>query len=398
MEYNFSDIIKNSDPSYAQKMYELMRGEGIIALSGGNPAKEAFPVEAIKEISNKVISEDPISILQYLTTEGYLPLREFICKYLKEKSDLVVTPEEILITSGAQQAIALMSQVICNHGDAVICDSASYVGALNTFKCYGLKTIGAGMDEYGMLPDELDRLASENKNAKIIYLIPNFQNPTGITVPLERRKALYEVAKKHGLIIIEDNPYGELRFGGENVPSMKSFDKEGLVAYSGSFSKVVAPGLRVGYLIADPKIIASTSMIKQFTDVHTTGWSQRVCYEFFNTKDTDAHIKNICALYSKKCNLMLSEMEKHFPKEISWVVPEGGMFVWCTDTTKSIDIWGMVDKLVKEEKVAIVPGDFFAPDPKQLTHSFRMNFTVPSEENIVIAIAKVGKILKEVLG
>ncbi len=397
MKYQFSSIVKNSDPTYAQRMYALMRGEGVIALSGGNPAKEAFPEEAIEKISQKVIKEDPVSIFQYTATEGYLPLRRFISRYLQEKGGLHASPEEILITSGAQQAVALLCQIICNPGDMVICDSASYVGALNTFKCYGIKTLGAEMDEKGMIPEELERLASENEKVKMIYLIPNFQNPTGVTVPLERRKALYEVAKKHGLLIIEDNPYGELRFTGENVPSIKSFDSEDMVAYTGSFSKVVAPGLRVGYLIANPEIITAGIMFKQFSDVHTAGWSQRMCYEFFTTTDTEAHIQKIRNFYSKKCHLMLTEMEKHFPKEISWIVPEGGMFIWCTDQTKSIDIMELVQKLVKQEKVAIIPGDFFTPDPDKLTHSFRLNFTVPSEENIVTAIAKIGKVLKEVL-
>lgn len=394
MEYKFSDKVKTLQPSAIRELFKLMVGDGIIALSGGNPAKEAFPEKEIAEIADKILTQTPEAALQYSVSEGYTPLRVQIKEYQKTRFNVGGPDDNVLVTSGAQQANDMAVKIFCNDGDWIACDETCFVGSLSDFKSNNISIQGIRMDRQGMIPEELEKAIDSNPKIKVVYLIPNFQNPTGITLPLARRKAIYEICRRKGVIIIEDNPYGQLRFSGENVPAIKSFDTEGIVCYSGTFSKVVAPGLRVGYMIANKDIVGRGTLLKQFSDVHTNILAQMIVYEYFKNYDTDAHIRDVSAFYAKKCHYMCELIREKFPKEIQCDEPEGGMFVWCTDTTGTIDIEKLVSCLVTEYKVAIISGNVFASDDKP-SHSFRLNFTVPSMENIEKGISAIGEVLKQ---
>lgn len=393
MNYNFSEKVQTLKPSAIRELFKLMVGEGIIALSGGNPAREAFPEKEIAEITTKILTENPVAALQYSISEGYTPLREQITTYLKDNFDIGTEDDAVLITSGAQQANDMAVKIFCNEGDAIACDETIFIGSLSAIKANNVKLVGVPGDDQGMIPEELEK-AIETNPIKMIYLIPNFSNPTGLTMPLERRKAIYEVAKKHGIMIVEDNPYGELRFKGEHVPAFKSFDTEGLVCYSGSFSKVVAPGLRVGFMVANKQIVDRGTLLKQFGDVHTNILAQMVIYEYYKNYDIKKHIADISAFYAEKCAYMCQLIKEKLPEGIKCIEPEGGMFVWCTDTTGKIDIAELVQKLVTEKKVAIISGDVFITNDSS-SHSFRLNFTVPNKEQIEIGITSLAEVLNE---
>lgn len=393
MEYHFSEKVQTLKPSAIRELFKLMVGDGIVALSGGNPAKEAFPEKEIAEISNKILTENPIAALQYSISEGYTPLREQIAEYTKSNFGIGTKEDAVLITSGAQQANDMAVKIFCNEGDVIACDETIFIGSLSAIKANNVKLAGIAGDDEGMLPDALEE-AIQKQPVKVVYLIPNFSNPTGLTMPLERRKAIYEVCKRHGVMIIEDNPYGELRFRGEHVPAFKSFDDAGIVCYSGSFSKVVAPGLRVGFMIANKKIIDRGTLLKQFTDVHTNILAQMIVYEYYKNYDIPAHIAEISDFYRKKSEYMCRLIREKLPREIKCIEPDGGMFVWCTDTTGRIDIAGLVQRLVSEKKVAIINGDVFITNDGK-SHSFRLNFTVPSMEQIAYGITAIGEVLEE---
>ena len=391
MEYKFSEKVQTLKPSAIRELFKLMVGDGIVALSGGNPAKEAFPEKEIAEITQKILTENPIAALQYSISEGYTPLREQIAEYVKTNFNIGTEEDAVLITSGAQQANDMAVKIFCDEGDAIACDETIFIGSLSAIKANNVKLVGVKGDDSGMLPEQLEEAIATNP-IKAVYLIPNFSNPTGLTMPLERRKAIYEVCKKHDIIIIEDNPYGELRFRGEHVPAFKSFDDAEIVCYSGSFSKVVAPGLRVGFMIANKKIVERGTLLKQFTDVHTNILAQMIVYEYYKNYDIKKHIAEVSAFYAKKSEYMCKLIREKLPKEIKCIEPDGGMFVWCTDTSGKIDIDELVQKLVSEKKVAIISGDVFITNNSK-SHSFRLNFTVPSMEQIEYGITSIGEVL-----
>ena len=393
MEYTFSEKVQTLKPSAIRELFKLMIGDGIVALSGGNPAKEAFPEKEIAEISQRILSEDPVAALQYSVSEGYPPLREQIADYVSKNFGIRTEDDAVLITSGAQQANDMAVKIFCNEGDAIACDETIFIGSLSAIKANNVKLVGVKGDDDGMLPDALEEAILSNP-IKVVYLIPNFSNPTGLTMPLERRKAIYEVCRRHGVMIIEDNPYGELRFRGEHVPAFKSFDDEGIVCYSGSFSKVVAPGLRVGFMIANQKIVDRGTLLKQFTDVHTNILAQMIIYEYYKNYDIPKHIADISAFYAKKSEYMCELIREKLPPQIKCIEPDGGMFVWCTDTTGTIDIDELVNRLVSEKKVAVISGDVFITNNGK-SHSFRLNFTVPTMEQIEYGITSIAEVLSE---
>lgn len=393
MDYVFSKKVQTLKPSAIRELFKLMVGDGIIALSGGNPAKEAFPEKEIAEIAAGILTGNPAAALQYSVSEGYTPLREQIAEYVKTKFGIGTKEDAVLITSGAQQANDMAVKIFCDEGDAIACDETIFIGSLSAIKANNVRLVGISGDDQGMIPEALEA-AAEAQPIKMVYLIPNFSNPTGITMPLERRKEIYEVAKRHHIIIIEDNPYGELRFRGGHVPAFKSFDDAGIVCYSGSFSKVVAPGLRVGYMIADKKIIDRGTLLKQFGDVHTNILAQMIVYEYYKNYDISKHIAEVSAFYAEKCEYMCKLIKEKLPKQIRCIEPDGGMFVWCTDTTGKIDISEFVQKLVSEKKVAVISGDVFITNDGS-SHSFRLNFTVPSKAEIEIGINALAEVLSE---
>ncbi|MGN0697006.1 MAG: PLP-dependent aminotransferase family protein, partial [Oscillospiraceae bacterium] len=290
MEYRFSDKVTELKPSAIREILKFTSLPGVISLAAGNPAPEAFPSNEIGEITQRILSEEPVAALQYSVTEGYMPLREALKKRLAEQNSFDPDIDDLIITSGGQQASELSCKTFLNPGDALICEAPSFVGCLNAFKSYNSKLIGIELEEDGMNIEKLEAALKENPSAKLIYVIANFQNPTGLCTSYEKRKAIYELAKKYDVMILEDNPYGDIRFAGENIPSIKSLDTEGRVIYAGSFSKILAPGMRVGFVSAPKEVIQKIVVCKQVSDVHTNILAQMICHEYITKYDLNAHL------------------------------------------------------------------------------------------------------------
>ncbi len=391
MDYFFSDNINGLKPSAIREILKLSSKPGIIPFSAGNPASEAFPTKAISEISNNILINDPGSVLQYSVTEGYAPLREHL-KNTLIGDGLFLNDDGILITSGAQQVMNLTAKAMANRGDVVICEEPSFIGSLNAFRSFGLRLVGVPVESDGMNIEALEKALEENNNIRFIYTIPNFQNPSGVTMSLEKRKAVYNLAVKYNVLILEDNPYGALRFKGEEVQSIKSLDTEGIVIYAGSFSKVLAPGIRVGYALANKNIISKMTVCKQTDDVHTNLWAQMVAYEFLTKYDFKNHLIKIREVYRRKAELCMGLVEKHLaPKGVEYYKVEGGLFVWCR-LPEDVDMLDFTLKAL-EKKVAVVPGTAFLVDEEKKTNWFRINFSTPSDEQIERGIEILGSLL-----
>ncbi len=395
MNYIFSDRIAGLQASAIREILKFTAFPDVISFAAGNPAPEAFPVDEVSRISSELLKDNPILALQYNITEGYTPLRDLLKKRMAEK-DCFTDNDELIITAGAQQGIELSCKVLCNEGDTLICEAPSFIGSLNAFKSYKVNLVGVELEDDGINLEQLENTLKANTNTKVLYLIPNFQNPTGNTMSLEKRKAVYEIARKYDIIIIEDNPYGELRFAGEDVPSIKSLDTDGRVIYVGSFSKILAPGLRVGYVSAPKEIIQKIVVCKQVSDVHTNIWAQAVCERFMETCDLNVHFDSLRAIYKRKCELMLGEMDKHFSKKIKYTKPQGGLFIWAT-LPEGSDMLGFCKKAVEEYKIAVVPGSAFMISESDKTNSFRLNFSTPTDEQIVKGCEILGRMTREML-
>lgn len=397
MEYIFSDKIAGLKASAIREILKFTADPSVISFAAGNPAPEAFPVDEINKISANILSENAILALQYSITEGFTPLREVVKDRLVKEGCFNSDIDDVIITSGAQQANELSCKVMLNEGDTLICEAPSFIGSLNSFKSYNVNLVGVELEADGINIEKLEEAIKASKNVKLLYLIPNFQNPTGLTMSLEKRKQALELAKKYNFLILEDNPYGDLRFDGEDIPSIKSMDTEGRVIYSGSFSKVLAPGLRVGYVSAPREIVQKIVVCKQVSDVHSNIWAQLVAHKYITTCDFDSHIKNLKEIYRKKCNLMLENIEKNFSSKISYTMPQGGLFIWCT-LPEGSDMMGFCSKAVSEYKIAVVPGSAFMISEGDTTYSFRMNFSTPTDEQIIRGCEMLGKLSKEMFG
>lgn len=397
MEYQVSDRMSTLKPSVIREILKYSSDPAVISFSAGNPAPEAFPEKEITKISNEILCQNPIGALQYNYTEGYPPLRDTLKNYMAQKHhSFRPDQDELIITTGAQQVMDLATKVLCNEGDVVICEAPTFIGSLNTFRSYNTVLKGVPMDDDGINLEQLEKTLQENPNAKLIYVIPNFQNPSGITMSLEKRKGVYALAKQYGVMILEDNPYGDLRVSGEFLPTIKSLDEDGMVIYAGTFSKVISPGLRVGYAIAPQPVMQKMIVGKQCSDVHTTILSQIICNNYINEYDYDAHLENLRKIYAKKSKLMLDEIEKHLtPLGITHKKVEGGLFVWCT-LPDEIDMMEFCAEAVKR-KVCVVPGNAFLTDETAPCQSFRMNFSTPTDEQIVAGVEILGQLAKDML-
>ncbi|SDM68802.1 PLP-dependent aminotransferase family protein [Acetanaerobacterium elongatum] len=393
MQYTFSDKIATLQPSAIREILKFTADPQVIPFAAGNPAPEAFPTALVGEITSEIFAERPIAALQYSITEGYPQLRTMLKDMLKSRYHAGRDSDELIIVSGAQQGVELATKVLCNEGDTVICEKPSFIGSLNSFKSYNTHLVGIELQDDGIDLTALEDALKANKNVRFIYLIPNFQNPSGKTMSLEKRKAAYALAKRYGTMILEDNPYGDLRFEGEDIPSIKSFDEDGIVIYLGSFSKVLSPGLRVGYVCAPGPIVQKMVVAKQASDVHTGILSQMICAEFLTRVDYNAHIAHLQQIYRKKCALMLGGMDAGFGGKVDYTRPQGGLFLWCT-LPKGSDMMGFCTEAV-HRKVAVVPGSAFMTSDKDETTSFRMNFSTPTDEQIEKGVDILSKLIRE---
>lgn len=395
MQYKISDNIKDMKPSAIREIFKSLGTPGAISFAAGNPSPESFPVEDITRIANAILSENASTALQYGTTEGYAPLRELVTKRISEKFDCVKDGDMTIITSGGQQGIELFCKVMCNRGDVVICENPSFIGALNAFRSIGAVPVGVPLEDDGINIEALEEALKAHKNAKFMYLIPTFQNPAGITTSLEKRKAVYALAQKYDIMILEDNPYGELRFAGEDVPTYKSMDADGRVVYCGSFSKILSAGMRVGFVCGNETVVQKMVVAKQVEDVHTNQFFQMIVARFMQECDMDAHIEKIRALYKHKANLMLAALDKYMPKEVKFTRPEGGLFLWCT-LPEGIELSDFMKESIAQ-KVFVVTGKAFNCDEAADSDSFRLNYSMPSDEEIDKGIKILADIIKSKL-
>ena len=393
MEYKISDKLASMKPSAIREIFKSLTDPSIIAFAAGNPAPESFPIEDMKRIGAQVFENEAVKALQYSITEGYPPLVEVVKARLKEKFDIGRDFDGTVIVSGGQQGLELACKTMCNEGDVVICENPSFIGALNAYRSNGAKLVGVPLDDYGIDTSLLEKALKENPNAKLIYTIPTFHNPAGITMTLERRREVYELTKKYGVMILEDNPYGELRFKGEEIPTLKSMDEDGIVIYCGSFSKVLSAGMRIGFVCAPSEVLQKIVVAKQVEDVHTNAYFQILVDHYIRECDFDAHIEGIRRLYREKSSLMLSELDKLTETGLKFTRPEGGLFIWCT-LPQGISL----DSFIKEamsRKLAVVPGTAFNCDVSAPSDSFRITYSTPSEEQIIRGVEIIGESIRE---
>ena len=399
MTYQFSDKIAALKPSAIREILKAPKDADTISLAAGNPAPETFPVADLARFAAEIFAHDSTTALQYGATDGYEPLRRVVAERQKTVWGIGKSVAEgdsfndtTIIVSGGNQGIELAAKVFCNEGDTVICENPTFIGGLNAFRSCGYNTVGVPIEEDGMNVEALEETIKATPNAKLLYIIPTFQNPAGITTSLEKRKAIYEVCKKYGLMILEDNPYGELRFAGEEIPTIKSFDTEGLVIYCSSFSKILSAGMRVGFVVAPEAVAAKMVVAKQSEDVHTNQFFQMLCYKFMTECDPDAHIAMIREVYGRKCRLMLDCLERELPPSVTFTRPEGGLFIWVT-LPDGVDATAFL-KACMAEKLMIVPGATFNCDVTEGSMSFRLNYSTPSDEQITEGIARLGKVAR----
>ena len=395
MEYQISDKLKTMKPSAIREIFKSLTDPRIIAFAAGNPAAESFPSLEFGALAADIFKNDAVKALQYGITEGYPPLREFLTERLLSRFGCQKDGNTTIVVTGGQQGIELTCKVMCNEGDVVICENPSFIGALNAFRSNGAKLVGVDMDDDGINIEKLEEACQKNPKAKLLYVIPTFHNPAGITTSLEKRKKIYEIAKKYSLVILEDNPYGELRFAGEEIPTIKSLDTEGIVVYCGSFSKVLSAGMRVGFLSAPDAIAQKIVVAKQVEDVHTNQFFQMLCHAFVSEYDLDAHIAAIRQLYKTKSAVMLKALEAYMPDCVTFTRPEGGLFLWCTLPEK-IDLNDFVKRALARF-VAVVPGTAFDPEDSGVSHSFRLTYATPTEEQIASGVKILGDLVREML-
>ena len=391
MAIRFAKRMEALNGSEIRELLKLIEKPEVISFAGGLPAPELFPIEEMKEISRIVLEESGTQALQYSTTEGFQPLREQIARRMNSKNKTNVTKDDILITNGSQQGLDFAGRVFLNEGDVVLCESPSYLGAINAFKSYGSKFIEVPTDKDGMIMEELEKILEVTENVKMIYVIPDFQNPTGITWTLERRKKFIEIISKYEIPVLEDNPYGELRFECESLPSLKSMDKKGLVIFLGTFSKILCPGYRLGWTCASQNILKKFIFVKQVADLQASSISQIEVSKFIDLYNLDNHVKKINEVYARRRDLMLETMKEEFPEGVEYTYPEGGLFIWV-ELPKHLDS-RIIMKDCLANNVAYVPGSFFPNGGTE--NCFRLNYSNMSDDRIVEGIKRIGLVLRK---
>ncbi len=395
MEYNIADRIAAMKPSAIREIFKVLTDSSVISLAAGSPDPASFPKDEMAEIGAEIFANESSVALQYGTTEGYQPLRDLTFKRLKDKYNIGTDEDDLIITTGGQQTISLFTQAMITEGDTVVCEGPSFVGALNAFRSFGATLKSVPMDDEGMRMDKLEEVLATSERVKFIYVIPTFQNPTGRTMSIERRRQLLEIAKKYDVLILEDNPYFELRYEGEPVQTIKSMDTEGRVVYAGSYSKVLSPGMRIGFCVANQEIINRMVVCKQVSDVHTNLYFQMLVAKYLERYDIDAHIADICKMNKVKRDAMLAACEKYFDKRVTFTHPNGGLFIWG-ELPEGYDSFALCQR-ISEKKVACVPGNSFSVDESAISNGFRMNFSLPTLEQIDTACCRIGEVMQDFL-
>lgn len=395
----FSQRMSGLQPSIIREIFKYMADPEVISFAAGNPAPQAFPTEVIAKITADIMGENPVQALQYSLSEGFAPLRDWLKADLTKKGIFAAgskSDDDLIITSGAQQVMEVMTKLVCDEGDAIICEAPSFIGSLNAFRSYRAKLVGVPMDEEGIDAAKLEAALKANPRTAFLYLIPTFQNPTGKTMSLARRKEVLALAEKYNVLIVEDNPYGDLRFAGADLPTLKELDVQAgtsRVVYAGSFSKTLAPGLRVGYMIAQQSIVQKATVCIQASTVHTGILAQMITHRFITQTNFEKHIEKLCLLYKGKAKLMLDSLRFNMPHSIDFTEPDGGLFIWGT-LPKGADMVGFCKEAIAN-KIAIVPGNAFLVNESDPCDSFRLNFSFPSDEQIEKGVEVLSKVAKK---
>ena len=391
-KFNYSKRVPADGTDAVGTILKAAADPQIVSFAGGLPAPELFPVKEMKEAVDRVFAKHGQEAMQYGAAKGVTALRKLIQKHVKDKEDVDAELENVLVTTGSEQVLDLVGKAFVDPGDTVLVEQPTYLCALDVFKTYGANFAGVEMDEQGMKMDALEEALKSHPNTKLIYTVPNFQNPTGRTMALERRKQLAELAAKYDVYVLEDNPYGEIRFAGQHVPAVKSFDQTGHVFYMSTFSKTLAPGFRLGWLVADEDVVNKLTVLKQSADLHTDNLAQYAVVEFLQNNDLDAHVKEISDLYGKRKQLMVDGIKKYFPAEVKYTDPEGGMFLWVE--VPGVDDTVALFKECLKHNVAFVPGDpFFAGAAQPGT--FRLNYSNAQEDKITAGMKQLGAALQD---
>jgi 2-aminoadipate transaminase len=385
IQWRFSERADQLQSSFIREILKITQQPEIISFAGGLPSPLTFPVDEMKLAFDKVLTDNGKVALQYGPTDGYLPLRQWIADSLSANGARII-PEQVLMTSGSQQALDLLGKVMIDEGSRVLVETPSYLGALQAFSVYRPEFKSVATDEHGLVPSSLDAVA---EGARLLYALPNFQNPTGRTLSAERRVELVETCARLGLPLIEDDPYGALSYKGDPLPKMVAMNPEGVI-YMGSFSKVLTPGIRLGYVVAPLPLVRRLELAKQAADLHTSQLTQMVVHEVIKDGFLQRHIPKIRTLYGDQCQVMLDAMAQHFPAGVEWTKPEGGMFIWVT-LPKHIDAMKLLDEAIAQ-KVAFVPGSpFYANQPE--TNTLRLSFVTVPPERIRTGIEILGKLI-----
>jgi 2-aminoadipate transaminase len=398
-DYRYAQRTQRMASSAIRDLLKMTEIPGMISFAGGLPAPEVFPVEEFKQACDKVLRDHGPQALQYSATEGFMPLREMIARHTS-RYGIEINVENILITTGSQQALDLIGKIFINPGDRILVESPTYLGALQAWNAYGAEYVPMPADQYGMIIDTLEETL--RTGPKFIYVLPNFQNPTGTTLSLERRLKLVELADRYGVPVIEDDPYSQLRYEGEHLPSVATLDGQfrknheacyrGNVIYMSTFSKILAPGLRLAWMIAPPEVINKLVQAKQGADLHTATFNQMAAYEVSRGGFLDRHIQLIRRVYGERRDVMLSALDRYFPLEVQWTHPEGGLFLWATlpEDLDSADVL----RAAVERMVAFVPGAPFHPCGGG-HNTLRLNFSNATPENIRTGIQRLGEVISE---
>ena len=390
-EGRFSQSARRMTSSIIREILKMMADPELISFSGGMPAPEVFPIAAFREATQRVLDQDGARALQYSVTEGYPPLREYLAdKMRREGAD--VRAENILIVNGSQQALDFVGRLFIDPGDTVLTGNPTYLGALQSWSSYGARYATVPVDENGMRAEEVDGVLAR-RDCKFAYVLPNFHNPAGVTLTEPRRKLLAEAAARRGVLIVEDDPYGELRFEGEPLKPIIAHDGDS-VLYLSTFSKTLSPGIRLGWIAAPQPVLAKTVQVKQASDLHTSILIQMVAYDLVSRGIMGPLIKQIQNLYRQRRDVMIAAMQEHFPQGVSWTTPQGGLFLWLR-LPQEMDAMELLRKAL-QEKVAFVPGQVFFPNGGG-ENTMRLNFSVSTPDTIREGIRRLGKVLAEAL-
>ena len=377
-------------PSTIREILKVTSQPDIISFAGGLPAPELFPVEAVRAAASTVLEQNGPDALQYGPSEGYMPLRDWIAEEVRQRG-IAATSSDVLVTNGSQQVLDLVGKLFLNAGDVVLTENPTYLAAIQAFQTFEARFVPVPTDEQGLIPEALPELIRQHR-PKFLYTIPNFQNPTGVTLSAERRASLARIAAEHGLVVVEDDPYGKLRYRGTNVPPVKHWDEAGGVIYASTFSKTIAPGLRLGWVVAPAEVFSRLLILKQASDLHTSSFDQRVAHAFLTQNDQAAHVERIRRAYGERFDVMNEALRTEMPRGFTWTQPEGGMFLWVTGP-ESLDGMALLRRAI-EHKVAFVPGRDFFPGDGGRNH-LRLNFSNSTPERIREGVRRLGVLCRE---